>query len=198
MNKKLLFAGSLAILLLSSGSLMAQATKWTVDKTHSNIKFAVTHMVVSTVEGNFKNFDGTVENSKPDFSDAVVNFTVDVTSVNTESEMRDNHLKGDDFFNSVKYPQMTFKSTSVKSLGGNKYQLNGNLTIRDVTKPVTFDVTYGGTVKTQMGTKAGFKAKTTINRFDYNLKWNNALEAGSLVVDKEVEIAINLELNQAK
>ena len=197
MTSKQIFS-ALAAVILTAGTLSAQTNKWTVDAVHSNIKFTVTHMVVSEVEGSFKKFDGTVESSKADFSDAVVNFTVDVNSVNTESEMRDGHLKGDDFFNAAKYPTMTFKSTSVKMLGGNKYQLTGNLTIRDVTKPVTFDVTYGGTIKTPMGVKAGFKAKTTINRFDYNLKWNNAVEAGSLVVDKDVVISLNIELNQGK
>ncbi len=192
------FFSALAAVILTAGSLNAQTTKWTVDAVHSNIKFTVTHMVVSEVEGSFKKFDGTVENGKPDFSDAVVNFTVDVNSVNTDNEMRDGHLKSDDFFNAAKYPAMTFKSSSVKVLGGNKYQMTGNLTIRDVTKSVTFDVTYGGTIKTPMGVKAGFKARTTINRFDYNLKWNNAVEAGSLVVDKDVTITLNLELNQAK
>jgi polyisoprenoid-binding protein YceI len=197
MTSKQIFS-VLAGLILTAGTLSAQTTKWAVDPVHSNIKFSVTHMVVSEVEGSFKKFEGTVENGKPDFSDAVVNFTVDVNSVNTDNEMRDGHLKSDDFFNVSKYPSMTFKSTSVKALGGNKYQLVGNLTIRDVTKSVTFDVTYGGTIKTPMGVKAGFKAKTTINRFDYNLKWNNALEAGSLVVDKDVVITLNIELNQGK
>lgn len=176
----------------------APAAKWTLDKGHSNVKFTVTHMVVSEVDGSFKNFDGTVESSKPDFSDAVVNFTVDVTSVDTDNENRDKHLKSDDFFNAEKYPQMIFKSTSFKPLGGNKYQLNGNLTIRDITKPVTFDVTYGGSINTQRGAKVGFKANTTINRFDYNLKWDRATEAGNLVVAKEVVVTINAQFNEVK
>ena len=119
------FFSALAAVILTAGSLNAQTTKWTVDAVHSNIKFTVTHMVVSEVEGSFKKFDGTVENGKPDFSDAVVNFTVDVNSVNTDNEMRDGHLKSDDFFNAAKYPAMTFKSSSVKVLGGNKYQMTG-------------------------------------------------------------------------
>ncbi len=173
-------------------------TKWTVDKSHSNVKFAITHMVVSEVEGSFKIFDGTVEHTKPDFTDAKINFTVDVASVNTDNERRDGHLKSDDFFNAEKYPKMTFVSTGVKSLGNNKYEIAGNLTIRDVTKPVVFTTTYGGTVATKNGSKAGFKAKTTINRFDYNLKWDAATESGGLVVSKDVEITVNVELNQAK
>jgi polyisoprenoid-binding protein YceI len=174
------------------------AGKWTLDKGHSNVKFTVTHMVVSEVEGAFKTFDGTIESTKPDFSDAVVNFTVDVNSVNTDNENRDKHLKSDDFFNAEKFPQMKFQSTSFKPLGGNKYKLDGNLTIRDVTKPVSFDVTYGGTINTQRGAKIGFKANTTINRFDYNLKWDRATEAGGLVVAKDVVVSINGQFNEVK
>lgn len=176
----------------------AVAAKFALDKAHSNVKFTVTHMVVSEVDGSFKNFDGTVESSKPDFSDAVVSFTVDVASVDTDNENRDKHLKSDDFFNAEQFPQMKFQSTSMKPLGNNKYQLNGNLTIRDITKPVTFDVTYGGSVNTPKGAKVGFKANTTINRFDYNLKWDRATEAGSLVVAKEVAIKINAQFNEVK
>jgi polyisoprenoid-binding protein YceI len=174
------------------------AGKWTLDKGHSNVKFTVTHMVVSEVDGSFKNFDGSIESAKPDFSDAVVNFTVDVSSVDTDNENRDKHLRSDDFFNAEQFPQMKFQSTSFKSVGGNKYQLAGNLTIRDITKPVSFDVTYGGSINTQRGAKVGFKATTTINRFDYNLKWDRATEAGSLVVAKEVAITINAQFNEVK
>lgn len=178
---------------------LAQApTKWKLDKGHSNVRFTVTHMVVSEVDGAFKIYDGTLEHTKPDFSDAKVAFTVDVASVNTDNERRDGHLKSDDFFSAEKFPQMKFESTAWKPLGNNKYKVDGNLTIRDVTKPVSFDVTYGGTLTTSQGAKAGFKAKTTINRFDYNLKWDRATEAGGLVVGKDVEVTINTEFNQVK
>ena len=173
-------------------------TKWKLDRGHSNVRFTVTHMVVSEVDGAFKVYDGSLEHTKADFSDAKVAFTVDVASVNTDNERRDGHLKGDDFFSADKFPQMKFESTSWKPLGNNKYKVDGNLTIRDVTKPVSFDVTYGGTITTAQGAKAGFKAKTTINRFDYNLKWDRATEAGGLVVGKDVEVTINTEFNQVK
>lgn len=174
------------------------AAKWTLDKGHSNVKFTVTHMVVSEVDGSFKTFDGTIESTKPDYSDAVVTFTVDVASVDTDNENRDKHLKSDDFFNAEQFPQMKFVSTSFKPLGDNKYELKGNLTIRDITKPVTFDVVYGGSIGTQRGAKIGFKANTTINRFDYNLKWDKATEAGGLVVAKDVVIKINAQFNEVK
>jgi polyisoprenoid-binding protein YceI len=170
--------------------------KWTVDKSHSNVKFSVTHLVVSEVEGSFKMFDGSMENTKDDLSDAKVNFTVDIASINTGEEKRDNHLKSDDFFNAEKFPTMTFASTSMKAVGENKYKLAGNLTIRDVTKPVEFDVTYGGSVAAFGTTKLGFKAESKINRFDYNLKWDNTTESGGLIVSKEVKILVNVELNK--
>ena len=174
------------------------ATKWIVDKGHSNVKFSVTHMVVAETEGYFKIFDGSMENTKPDFSDAKINFIVDVTSINTDNERRDTHLKSDDFFNAEKFPQMKFESTSFQPQGGNKYKLNGNLTIRDVTKPITFDVTYGGELKSTRGSTLGFKATGTINRFDYNLKWDRATETGGLVVGKDVEITVKLEMRQGQ
>jgi polyisoprenoid-binding protein YceI len=184
--------------LTAKSSKMSQAaTTWTVDKVHSNVKFTVTHMVVSEVGGTFKVFDGTMEHTKPDYSDAKINFSVDVSSVNTENERRDGHLKSDDFFNAEKFPQMKFVSTSFTPAGDNKYKLTGNLTIRDVTKPVTFDVTYGGTITDKGAVKSGFKAKTTLNRFDYNLKWSAATEAGGLVVSKDVDVVVNLEMKKS-
>ena len=173
------------------------AGKWVIDKPHSNVKFTVTHLVVSEVEGSFKLFDGSMENTKGDFSDAKINFTVDVNSLSTDNDMRDKHLKSDDFFNAEKFPAMKFQSTSFTPAGSNKYKLAGNLTIRDITKPVVFDVTYGGTIVNMGKTKVGFKAKTSINRFDYNLKWNKATETGGLVVSKEVELVVNVEMSKA-
>lgn len=172
-------------------------TKWTLDKAHSNVKFAVTHMVVTETEGSFKLFDGSMEHSNADFSDAKIEFTVDVNSVDTDNERRDEHLKKDDFFNAEKYPTIKFVSTSFVPAGEKKYKLNGNLTIRDVTKPVVFDVTYGGSINDKGGVKSGFKAKTSINRFDYGLKWDKATEAGGLVVSKEVDITVNVELKKS-
>ena len=188
---------SLFTLLTIAIGVNAQTT-WNLDKVHSNVKFAVSHMVVSEVEGNFKIFDGNLVASKPDLSDAKINFSVDVASVNTENERRDGHLKSDDFFNAEKFPKMTFVSKSMKPLGNNKYKLTGDLTIRDVTKTVDFDVTYGGQINTGRGIKAGFKAKTTIDRLQYGLKYAPALEAGGLAVGKDVDITVLIEMDQAK
>jgi len=183
--------------LLATSDTTAQVITWKIDNSHSNVKFSVSHLVVSEVEGAFKSYDGTIQSSKSDFSDAQIDFAVDINSINTDNEGRDTHLKSDDFFNAEKFPQMTFKGTSFKKLSGNKYALEGDLTIRDVTRKVKFDVTYGGTVKDPWGnTKAGFKVKGIINRFDYNLKWNSLTEVGGVVIGKEVEITLNLQFGQ--
>lgn len=187
-----------AAFTLFSSFLFAQA-KWNVDPVHSNVRFTVPHLVISEVEGSFKKFNGTIAASKPDFTDAAINFTVEVGSINTDNDMRDKHLKSDDFFNAEQYPNMVFKSTSFKKLSGNKYLLSGNLTIRDVTRPVKFKVTYGGTAKDAYGNnKAGFKATGIINRFDYGLKWNALTEAGGATVGKNITIDMKLEFTQAK
>ena len=189
-------------LFFAASSLMAvsQSTNWAVDNTHTNVKFTVTHMVVAEVDGNFKTYDGKITSKTPtDFSDATVEFSVDVNSINTDNDDRDKHLKSDDFFNAEKFPKMTFKSTSFKKVKNKSFKLTGNLTIRDVTKSVTFDVMYGGISKDPWGnTKAGFKATSTINRKEYGLKWNVVTEAGGMVVADDVKITVNLELNQAK
>jgi polyisoprenoid-binding protein YceI len=193
--KKAIFLFTLA---LSQVALFGQ-TKWNVDNAHSSVRFTVTHLVISEVEGAFKVYNGSISATKPDFVDAVIDYTVDVTSINTDNDMRDKHLKGADFFDADKFPKMTFKSTSFKKVAGNKYELLGNLTIRDVTKPVKFDVTYGGTVKDPYGNiKAGFKATGTISRSEYGLKWSALTEAGGAVVGDEVSIALRLEFAQAK
>jgi polyisoprenoid-binding protein YceI len=173
-----------------------QASVWTADKPHTNIKFSVSHLVISDVDGTFKSFDGTMTTTKPDFSDAKITFTADANSISTDNDQRDNHLKSDDFFNAAKFPQIKFVSTSFTPLADNKYKLVGDLTIRDVTKSVTFDVRYGGTVN-MYGTHIGFKATTTINRFDYNLKFSATTESGGLVVGRDVDVTINADFKKS-
>jgi polyisoprenoid-binding protein YceI len=169
----------------------AQTKNWMLDRSHSNVKFTVTHMVVSEVDGSFGKYNGTMVTNGDDFTTAKINFTVDVASINTNNEGRDRHLKNDDFFNVEKFPEMKFESTSMKKTGDNKYELTGNLTIRDITKPVKFDVVHLGNTVDRGRTKAGFKATATIDRFDFNLKWDRVTEAGSLVVARDVKININ-------
>jgi polyisoprenoid-binding protein YceI len=188
---------SLMVALALSSAAFAQ-TNWKLDNAHSSVKFSVEHLMVSETDGNFKGFDGTLSSKNADFSDAEISFTVDVKTINTDNEMRDKHLQGDDFFNSEKFPQIKFKGTSFKKVSGNKYLLEGDLTIRDVTKKVKFDVVYRGMQKDPYGnTKAGFKATGSIKRLEYGLKWNVMTEAAAVVAD-EVNIVINLEYAQAK
>ncbi len=172
---------------------------WAVDVSHSAVKFTVSHLMVSEVEGRFKMFGGTVNATSADFNNATIKFDADVNSINTDNDMRDNHLKGDDFFNAEKFPKMTFVSTSFRKGKGSAYTLEGNLTIRDVTKKVTFAVNYGGTMKDPYGNiKAGFKATGKISRKAYNLKWSAVTEAGGAVVGDEVSMTLNIELTKQK
>ena len=188
----------IVVALLVTISAFSQ-TRWTVDNIHSNVKFTVSHLVISEVEGSFNVYSGAIDVPNADFTDAKITFSVDVNSISTGNEMRDKHLKSDDFFNAQKYPAMTFTSVSWKKVSDTKYALEGDLTIRDVTKRVTFDVSYGGTMKDGYGnTKAGFKATTVINRFEYGLKWNALTEAGGMTVGKDVTITMRLEFSQRK
>lgn len=177
----------------------ATPTTWNVDASHSSVKFSVTHLTVSETEGVFKKFSGSINSKTADFQGAAINFTVDVNTINTDDEGRDKHLKSDDFFNAEKYPNMSFVGTSFKKVKGNVYVLEGNLTIRDVTKKVKFNVVYGGTVKDPWGNvKAGFKATGKISRSAFGLKWSALTEMGGAVVGDEVSMALNLEFAQKK
>jgi len=191
---------NLLFLLLFVSLINAQTKEenvWAVDKAHSKIGFAVTHLLISEVEGYFKDFDLKVVTDREDFVDAKIEFTAKTASIFTDNEKRDEHLKSDDFFNSEKFPEMKFVSKSFKKVGKNKYKLTGDLTIRDVTKPITLDVVYNGTVKDPWGnTKAGFNVTGKLNRFDYGLKWNALTELGGAVVDKIVKLRINVQLKQ--
>jgi len=193
--KKIILTLAIAVI----GYTVSAQSKWNVDASHSNVKFSVSHMVISEVEGSFSGYEGTLDAPGADFNNSTINFSVNVGTVNTNSEQRDGHLKSADFFDVTKYPTMNFKSTSFKKTTGNNYQLEGNLTIKGVTKKVTFDVTYGGTVKDPYGNiKAGFKAKGSIKRMDYGLTWSALTEAGGMVVGDEVSIMFNIELAKAK
>lgn len=184
----------LALLLLAATTLSAQ-TNWSVDKSHSKVGFSVTHLVITDVDGFFKEYEAKVTTNGDDFSTANIDFAVNTGSIFTDNDGRDKHLRSDDFFNAEKYPQMVFKGKSMKKVSDNKYKLVGDLTIRDVTKQVELEVKYNGMVKDPWGnTKAGFKVTGEINRFDYNLKWNTAIETGALVVGREVELVIDLQL----
>ncbi|GAB3414665.1 YceI family protein [Niabella aquatica] len=167
---------------------------WTIDAMHSEIGFKVKHLVISTVSGKFKAFEGTVESAKDDFADATVSFSADVDSIDTGVEQRDGHLKSADFFEAEKYPKLTFESTSIVK-DGDDYKLTGNLTIKDVTKPVTLNVEFGGVGPNMYGqTVAGFEISGKINRKEFGLTWGAVTEAGGVVVSDDVKLHANVEL----
>lgn len=151
-------------------------------------------MVVSTVTGKFDSFESTVETQGDSLEGAVVNFTANVSSVNTGTEQRDNHLRSDDFFNAEKFPQLTFRSDSFKKVSGENYALTGQLTIRDITRPITLEVEYGGVIKDPYGNqRSGFTVTGKVSRKDFGLRWNNLLESGGAVVADEVKINCHVE-----
>jgi polyisoprenoid-binding protein YceI len=185
---------SIVIALFSLALVQAQTT-WNFDPAHSSIRFAVDHMVISEVEGQFSTYDGSIITTKEDFSDAKINFVIDVNSVDTDNEKRDGHLKSADFFETEKYPKMTFVSTSVEKIADGKYNLKGKLTLHGITKEISLAMTYGGSVKDPWGnTKAGLKVTGVINRTDFGLKYNSILEAGSMLIGEEVTITCKVEL----
>lgn len=176
---------------------MATQTKtlWQIDPTHSEIQFKVKHLVISTVTGNFRSFEGNIETDGDDFENAEAYFTADIDSITTNNEDRDNHLKSDDFFNAEKYPKLTFASTSFDKAGEGHYKVKGDLTIRDITKEVELDVWHGGTVGDPYGnTKAGFEITGTINRKEFGLTWNAVTEAGNVVVGDQIKLQLNVQL----
>src|SRR5260221_12467025 len=170
-------------------------TKWTLDPTHSEIQFKIRHLMITNVSGEFKNFSADVETEGEDFMTAKVSFTADVDSVTTGNEQRDGHLKSDDFFNAAKYPQIKFVATKYENVDDDgSYELYGDLTIRDITKNVKFDVEFGGIIKDPWGnTRAGFSINGKINRKDFELNWNAATESGGVVVGDDVKIHCNVE-----
>ncbi|HWJ79463.1 MAG TPA: YceI family protein [Niallia sp.] len=171
-------------------------TKWTVDQSHSAVGFEVKHMMVSKVKGQFNNYTALVEATDlVDLTTASIEFKFDVASIDTRSEDRDNHLKSADFFDIEKYPSIDFKSTNITN-DGEDFKVTGDLTIKDVTKSVTFDVEFGGKGKNPWGVEVyGFEAEAKINREDFGLTWNAALETGGVLVGKDIKIKVELEVN---
>jgi polyisoprenoid-binding protein YceI len=166
-----------------------------VDAAHSEVTFKVKHLMITNVTGNFAKFDATLTADKEDFTDAKVSFEADIDSISTNNEQRDTHLKGDDFFNAEQFPKMKFESFSIKKKGDEDYVLEGNLTIRDITKPVKLDVNYGGTMTDPWGqTKAGFEITGKINRKEFGLKWTAVTEAGGIVVSDDVKLNVQVQM----
>ena len=174
-------------------------TTWKIDPAHSEINFKVKHLVVSTVTGHFSKFDASIETNKEDFSDAKINFDADINSIDTKNEQRDAHLKSPDFFDAEKHSKMSFVSKSVRKISDHEMQIIGNLSLRGVTKDITLNVIYNGTVAGFGETEvAGFEVHGKVNRFDFGLQWNAITEAGGVVVSNEVKIEILAEFNKVQ
>jgi polyisoprenoid-binding protein YceI len=176
----------------------AAQTKWSIDRSHSYVNFSVAHMVISDVTGTFNDFDTAVESVKDDFSDAKINVSIKSRSIDTGNEGRDNHLRGGDFFNSERDSIIVFKSSKIEKVSDGKLKIYGELTMRGVTKSVVLDAVYKGKAKNPWGkTIAAFKANTTVNRKEWGLNWNKALEAGGVLVGENVDITIAVQLVQS-
>jgi polyisoprenoid-binding protein YceI len=172
-------------------------TTWKIDPAHSEVKFKVKHLVVSTVTGHFNNYVATAE-TPGDFSDAKIAFEADVDSIDTKNAQRDGHLKSPDFFDAAQFPKLTFVSKSFKKKSGNEFELVGDLTIRGTKKETKLDVVYYGTVKGFGGVDvAGFEITGKINRQDFGLTWSALTEAGGVVVSDDVKFEINAEFTKA-
>ncbi len=170
-------------------------TKWALDPTHAEVQFKVKHMMISTVTGHFTKFDATVETEDDDFSTAKASFTVETDSITTNNEQRDGHLKSPDFFDVAKFPQIRFVATKVGKVGSDgAFTVSGDLTIRDVTKPVTLDAEFGGIIKDPWGNiRAGVTVDGKINRKEFGLAFHAVTETGGLVLADEVKVTIGLE-----
>jgi polyisoprenoid-binding protein YceI len=170
---------------------------WTIDSAHTEVNFTVRHMMISNVRGQFQKVTGTLGFDKANPANTNVDVQIEVASVNTRDEKRDAHLKSPDFFDAEKYPYLTFKSKRVEVKNATHARLIGDLTIRDVTREVSLDVEYNGSARSPWGTtSAGFSAKTSVNRKDWNLNWNAGLETGGWLVGDDVHINIELEIVQ--
>ncbi len=168
------------------------STKWILDQAHSEITFKVRHMMISNVKGSFTDFSAEIETEGDDFAKAKVNAIIKTDSVDTKNADRDAHLKSEDFFNTAVYPEINFESNGLSD------EISGNLTINGVTLPIKLDVDFGGINVDPWGnTKAGFSFEGKLNRKDFNLNWNTALETGGVLVSDEVKIAGDLQFSKA-
>lgn len=170
-------------------------TTYKLDPTHSEVTFKVKHMMITNVTGIFENFDVVMQSSAPDFTDATISFEASVDSINTKNEQRDSHLKSDDFFSAATFPKISFTSTEMKKLSEDTYQLTGTISIKDVTRPITFAVEYGGTMTDPYGNiKSGFTLNGKLSRKEFGLNWNAITEAGGVVVGDEIKLMADIQM----
>ena len=172
--------------------------KYVVDPTHSSIGFQAKHMMISKVKGHFDRFNSELDINPEDLSGGSIQFEVEIASINTNNEDRDNHLRSADFFDAETHPTMKFAATDIKKVDYDEYKITGDLSIRGVTKPVTFDAEYNGKGTNPWGVEVvAFEADGKINRKDFGLNWNSALETGGVLVSDDIKIHIEIEANPA-
>lgn len=173
-------------------------SRWTIDPAHSAVEFAVKHMMITTVKGRFSGVAGTIELDEQDVTRSRVDVTMDTTSIDTRDEKRDAHLRSVDFFDVENHAQMTFVSRGIERVGHARLKLTGDLTIRGTTREITLDVEDLGRGKDPWGgDRAAFTATGKLDRLDYGLKWNQALEAGGVLVSNDVRITLDVQLVRA-
>lgn len=174
-------------------------TVWNIDASHTNVGFSVKHMMISKVKGSFSGFTGAIEGDPENLETANVSFTVDMNTIHTSNEDRDNHLRSADFFDTETFPEMTFVSTKIEKTDDDEYDLTGDLTIKGVTKQVTFEAEYEGKGVNPWGQEVvAFSAEGKIDRKEFGLTWNQALETGGFLVGDTIKISIELEANPAQ
>lgn len=174
---------------------MANTKTWVIDPMHSEVLFKIKHLVISTVTGSFRKFEGKAVTEGDDFNNAKVTMTIDVSSIDTNQSQRDAHLQNGDFFSADIYPQITFESTAFKNVGGNDYKMTGNLTLKGVTKPVELNVEYGGSENNGHGViKHGFEITGTINRKEFGMTWNKLTDTGGLGLGEDIKLIANIQV----
>lgn len=176
---------------------MKQLTKWVIDPLHSEVIFKIRHLVISTVTGSFRKFEGMVVTEGEGFEHAKVHFAIDVRSIDTNQAQRDQHLQNGDFFSADLYPQITFDSTSFTNKGGSDFEMEGNLTLKGVTKTVKLNVEYGGSQRSAQGVlKHGFEITGTINRREFGMTWNVVTDAGNLGLGEDIKLVANIQVSE--
>ena len=173
-------------------------SNWAIDHSHSGVNFTVRHMMFAKVKGQFNAFDAVIEADPQDLTTASISFSIDTASVDTNNGDRDAHLRSADFFEVENHPKITFTATKIEKVGENEYKVTGDTTLRGVTRSETFDVEFGGSGKDPWGNeKVGFSVEGTINRSDYGLVWNAALETGGVLVGDEIKISVDIQAAKA-